>query len=497
MAYSWQEETYAAGAENITVDIEYLDKSYIHLYLNGIETFAFSWYSDTLIHLNVPLTVPSLVTLVRRTDKGLLYIKFADGAAFIRENLDTQNTQFLHLAQELVEGRSISGFYGSISMNGYRITNLGTPIDDTDAVTKGYVDEYNQSQDARISGLENVFKPGLTTAAYPFILELTEQTDTVSPPFKFDKAEVYLDGLHQEMGYSVIVVDNTLVFAEALPVGTRLYAVLGENILPDDGLVSAAQFSVLVDRVNVLSDGAESQGAAIASLNTSVATLNTSVAALSTRVTPLEYGGTGNTVGRAATATKLDVPRGIRTNLASTSAVNFDGSADVTPGVTGTLPVQSGGTGVTTLGALQTALDVFKSTGVTDASNAGSGKVGEYLSADNSTAAVNAVSGTAANVVSLSLPAGDWELNGSVSFNSSNAALTGYSAGVNTVSATLPGFLDNTTVSATFTVGTQRVPVPSVRLNLTSTTTVYLVATAFFNSGAVQAFAKLRARRVR
>ena len=51
-----------------------------------------------------------------------------------------------------------------------------------------------------------------------------------------------------------------------------------------------------------------------------------------------------NTTGSAAT---LTTARTIQTNLASTSAASFNGSANITPGVTGTLPVANGGTGVT------------------------------------------------------------------------------------------------------------------------------------------------------
>ena len=63
---------------------------------------------------------------------------------------------------------------------------------------------------------------------------------------------------------------------------------------------------------------------------------------------PIANGGTGNTTGNAATATKLQTARTIRTNLASTSTASFDGTANVTPGVTGTLPIANGGTGNTT-----------------------------------------------------------------------------------------------------------------------------------------------------
>ena len=50
----------------------------------------------------------------------------------------------------------------------------------------------------------------------------------------------------------------------------------------------------------------------------------------------------------ADTADKLTTARTIMTNLASTSAASFNGTANITPGVTGTLPIANGGTGGTT-----------------------------------------------------------------------------------------------------------------------------------------------------
>lgn len=64
----------------------------------------------------------------------------------------------------------------------------------------------------------------------------------------------------------------------------------------------------------------------------------------------------GNLVGNASTATTLATGRTIRTNLGSTSAVSFNGSQNITPGVTGTLPIAHGGTGATTAAAALTAL---------------------------------------------------------------------------------------------------------------------------------------------
>jgi len=58
----------------------------------------------------------------------------------------------------------------------------------------------------------------------------------------------------------------------------------------------------------------------------------------------------------ADTADKLTTARTIRTNLASTSAASFNGTANITPGVTGTLPIANGGTGATTALAANNAI---------------------------------------------------------------------------------------------------------------------------------------------
>ena len=57
----------------------------------------------------------------------------------------------------------------------------------------------------------------------------------------------------------------------------------------------------------------------------------------------------GSLEGNAKTATTIATARTFRTNLGSTSAVSFDGSTNVTPGVTGTLPVSNGGTGMSSV----------------------------------------------------------------------------------------------------------------------------------------------------
>ena len=66
--------------------------------------------------------------------------------------------------------------------------------------------------------------------------------------------------------------------------------------------------------------------------------------------------GVARWLGNANTATKLEIARTITANLASSTAGSFDGSANITVGVTGTLPIANGGTGATTAAAARTAL---------------------------------------------------------------------------------------------------------------------------------------------
>ena len=72
--------------------------------------------------------------------------------------------------------------------------------------------------------------------------------------------------------------------------------------------------------------------------------------------------------GNAGTATKLANARTIRTNLASTSTASFDGSANITPGVTGTLPIANGGTNGTTAAAAVSNLGLDNAKTVGDGS---------------------------------------------------------------------------------------------------------------------------------
>ncbi|WPJ52196.1 hypothetical protein RCIP0046_00052 [Klebsiella phage RCIP0046] len=302
MAFSWQEQIKPAGTQDIQCDIEYLDKSYIHVYLDGVETTGYTWTSSTNIRLNTALEADTTVLLIRKTEREYLYIEFASGSPFIEVNVDSQNTQFLHLAQELVEGRAIPGFYGTISMNGYRITDLANPINSQDAATKAYVDATDAllgrridaeaatrkaADDAlsmRTSALENTFISGVETVSYPWSTVLTEDTDEVTPGLAFTKAIVEINGVGQIRGYSFEIVDNTILFAATLPAGTLVAARLGVDVTAGDGFATQASVDYLADSLGDLAyldkaaavSDATDTGDVVVQLNALLAALRTS-----------------------------------------------------------------------------------------------------------------------------------------------------------------------------------------------------------------------------
>jgi len=145
--------------------------------------------------------------------------------------------------------------------------------------------------------------------------------------------------------------------------------------------------------------------------------------------------------------------------------------------------------------------------GVTNASSATAGDVGELLEATLLVgSAVNLTTNTITDIVSLALTPGDWDVEGLVSFSpSAGTNVSKFISALNTASATLP--LSGTTARRELTydsagivpngAGTiDQAPGP-IRVNVSSNTTVYLVARATFTVSSCGAYGHIRARRVR
>lgn len=135
-------------------------------------------------------------------------------------------------------------------------------------------------------------------------------------------------------------------------------------------------------------------------------------------------------------------------------------------------------------------------TGTATNDDAMAGQIGEYISGTGTGVAMS--NGTAANIATISLTAGDWEVVGNVTFTP--AALThpaALGASCSSTSATFGAIA--TLIQTTFAVGgpaSFSAGCP-VRFSLAATTTIYLVGVAFFTTAGMTAAGFIAGRRPR
>lgn len=152
-------------------------------------------------------------------------------------------------------------------------------------------------------------------------------------------------------------------------------------------------------------------------------------------------------------------------------------------------------TGLTYTGTAITGIN-----GVTDASSAAAGDVGQVISSLVVVGSpISLTTATAANITSISLTAGDWDVTGNINLTAAAATSTAAQGAIHTTSATLP--VDGSEVysglQTTTTSYIDSITIPRKRVNVSVTTTVYLVAKATFSAGTVGGFGGITARRVR
>lgn len=138
--------------------------------------------------------------------------------------------------------------------------------------------------------------------------------------------------------------------------------------------------------------------------------------------------------------------------------------------------------------------------------SAASGYIGEYVESVVSGSPVSLTSGTAANMTSISLTAGDWDVDAVFVFSGGASTTVTYWVGsISLTSATvdqtngrfvgLPNAVANPYNNVAS--GLVALPVPPLRFSLSATTTVYAVALSLFGTSTANVRGILRARRVR
>ena len=243
--YSVQEETSDGTLDRVVLGIDFIDTSHIHVFRSDIETelavgVDYTWDGDTAINLSVTVPTGVVVTLLRRTLYNAMLNVFSGGAPFTRVVLDENFEQILMISQEATESSLTYDYYRNLNLHDHRILNLGSPIADTDAASKVYVDTLRDSlregleaADAalstRIAALEGRDFTGKIAVTYT----ATGGETTLSPAYKFLSAELVVDGVHQIPTTDFTVTIGTTTSTIHL-VDWQLYA--GQKVLMYLGL---------------------------------------------------------------------------------------------------------------------------------------------------------------------------------------------------------------------------------------------------------------------
>lgn len=207
--------------------------------------------------------------------------------------------------------------------------------------------------------------------------------------------------------------------------------------------------------------------------------------------------------GTLTNATGLPLSTGVTGTLQAAQEPAHTGDCTNTAGSLALTCLKTNGTSFTATATA--AAGQLPATATND--NASSGKVGEYISSTIAVgSAVSLTNNTQANVTSISLTAGDWDVDAVAQFTgATTTTVSSQEAGISTTSATLDytggkavAITGNNApfnqIASTSAIG---IPIPQTRMSLSTTTTVYLVVRSIFGTSTSSAYGILRARRVR
>lgn len=214
---------------------------------------------------------------------------------------------------------------------------------------------------------------------------------------------------------------------------------------------------------------------------------------------------TGSVTGNASTATTLQNVRDIALAGAITGSTGFNGGSNITI----TSAIASGATAPsltftgTATGASGAQIPSSLIFGVTNGASAPSGYVGQLLSANTTLA--NIASNTVVNGATITLTAGDWEVYGNATFNFSSVSCVAgdiLGAAISLTASVLPDGQRQIVLIPALTTITQSPAysfvIPRVRINVTTSTPVYLVVQSpTTTAGTMQYASIISANRIR
>jgi hypothetical protein len=141
MALSFVTYTGDGAVTSFNVTFPYINKTDVSVLVNEVST-SFTWLSASQVSVSPAPVSGSTVKIKRATNNTTREVDFVDSAVLTESDLDKANEQNFYLSQEAKDDSDIAlkqNSTGNWEGQNKTIQNLGTPINDTDAATKTYV----------------------------------------------------------------------------------------------------------------------------------------------------------------------------------------------------------------------------------------------------------------------------------------------------------------------------------------------------------------------
>jgi hypothetical protein len=141
-------------AVNFMLTFPYLIQDHIHVYLDGVESFDFTWLNSSEITMDVAPAALALLTIKRLTQQDERIVDFQDGGVIREATLDLDSNQLFYLTQEAIDttafNLAIDSTTSIIDAQNNKIINVADGVDPQDAVTKSQLDAVQAIADAAV-----------------------------------------------------------------------------------------------------------------------------------------------------------------------------------------------------------------------------------------------------------------------------------------------------------------------------------------------------------
>ena len=333
MAYSYVRYTGNGSTTNYTFAFSYISPDTVKVRLDDVLTTEFTFLNANTITLNTAPDAGVVIEIRRETPKFEPIVNFSDGSVLLERDLDLLAQFDLQIAQEsadAVEETISADASGRWDAQLKRMHNLAAPLEDDEAVTKGYLDYEYPAVSTVAASVANVNIVGSDLGAIssqPQDLGLITDTLTTTSPSATSKITIVATNIDDVNTVAANITAIQDVIPNVAAAAASATAAAG-SATAASGSASAASTSASGASTSATSAAASaSSSATSATASAGSATTATTQATNAASSATAAAGSATSASGSAATATTKASEASASASAAATSESNAAASA--------------------------------------------------------------------------------------------------------------------------------------------------------------------------